>query len=92
MRLMKQMIVLAEVSRSWMSIADDSVVYQSGAKFPLLIVVHLLSGGYRGQLDRVAICSSVAVCYTVAYIVTLGVTWRKSPSIAARVSGLYRDR
>ena len=51
---MKQMIAPAEVSRSWMPVADDSVVYQSGAKFPRLIVVYLVSGVYRGQLDRVA--------------------------------------
>ena len=50
----KQMFAPAEISRSWMSVADDAAVYQSGAKFPHLIVVHLLSGGYRGQLDRVA--------------------------------------
>ena len=43
MRLMKQMIAPAEVSRSWMSVADDSVVYQSGAKFPLLTVVYTSS-------------------------------------------------
>ena len=34
-RLMKQMIAPAEVSWSWMSVSDDSVVYQSAAKFPL---------------------------------------------------------
>ena len=48
------MFAPAEISRSWMSVADDAAVYQSGAKFPHLIVVHLLSGGCRGQLDRVA--------------------------------------
>ena len=50
----KQMFAPAEISRSWMSVADDAAVYQSGAKFPHLIVVHLLFGRYRGQLDRVA--------------------------------------
>ena len=51
---MKQMIAPAEVSRSWMPVADDSVVYQSEAKFPRLVIVYLVFGVYRGQLDRVA--------------------------------------
>ena len=54
MRLMKQMIAPAEVSRSWMSVADDSVLYTSGAKFPRSIVIYRVSGLCRGRLDRVA--------------------------------------
>ena len=30
----KQMFAPAEISRSWMFVADDAAVYQSGAKFP----------------------------------------------------------
>ena len=54
MRLLKQMIAPAEVSRSWMSVADDSVLYQSEAKFPRSIGIYRVSGLYRGRLDRVA--------------------------------------
>ena len=39
----KQMFAPAEISRSWMFVADDAAVYQSGAKFPQMIVVHRLS-------------------------------------------------
>ena len=74
-----------------MSVSDDSAVYQSAAKFPHLIVVHLLSGGYRGQLDRVAtLFVRCHLLYWSVYRDSRGHV-AESPSVAARVSGLYRD-